>query len=67
MRSGTENLPGIAGLNKLFSLLLDKTDDTFKSSAVLAQYRSQLHNAISDTFGAITFNHDFAYSSAHHA
>lgn len=62
MRSGTENLPGIAGLNKLFSLLLDKTDDTFKSSAVLAQYRSQLHNAISDTFGAITFNHDFAYS-----
>ncbi|MBH0058350.1 aminotransferase class V-fold PLP-dependent enzyme [Pseudoalteromonas sp. SWXJZ94C] len=62
MRSGTENLPGIAGLNKLFSLLLDKTDSTFKSTDVLNIYRDQLHCALSDTFGDITFNHDFAYS-----
>ena len=62
MRSGTENLPGIAGLNKLFSLLLDKTDSTFKSTDVLNVYRDQLHCALSDTFGDITFNHDFAYS-----
>jgi cysteine sulfinate desulfinase/cysteine desulfurase-like protein/glyoxylase-like metal-dependent hydrolase (beta-lactamase superfamily II)/rhodanese-related sulfurtransferase len=62
MRSGTENLPGIAGLNKLFSLLLDKTDDTFKSNDVLNGYRTQLYHAITDTFGSITFNHNFACS-----
>jgi cysteine desulfurase len=62
MRSGTENLPGIAGLNKLFSLLLDNSDDTFKSTAVLEQYRTQLHHALAETFGEITFNHDFSCS-----
>ncbi|GAA64560.1 cysteine desulfurase [Pseudoalteromonas sp. BSi20311] len=62
MRSGTENLPGIAGLNKLFSLLLDKQDDTFKSADVLNLYRDKLHSALVDTFGSITFNHDFACS-----
>lgn len=62
MRSGTENLPGIAGLNKLFSMLLDKSDDTFKPISILNSYRSQLQSAIKDTFGDITFNHDFAYS-----
>ena len=62
MRSGTENLPGIAGLNKLFSLLLDKQDETFKSIDVLNLYRDKLHSALVDTFGSITFNHDFACS-----
>ncbi|GEB72375.1 cysteine desulfurase [Pseudoalteromonas carrageenovora] len=62
MRSGTENLPGIAGLNKLFSLLLDKTDDTFKSLDTLNSYRSELHEALKNTFGDITFNHSFEHS-----
>lgn len=62
MRSGTENLPGIAGLNKLFSLLLDKQDETFKSTDVLNLYRDKLYSALVDTFGNITFNHDFACS-----
>ncbi|MEL0649056.1 aminotransferase class V-fold PLP-dependent enzyme [Pseudoalteromonas agarivorans] len=62
MRSGTENLPGIAGLNKLFSLLLDKTDDTFKSLDTLNSYRSELHEALKNTFGDITFNHRFEHS-----
>ena len=62
MRSGTENLPGIAGLNKLFSLLLDKTDDTFKSLDTLNSYRSELHEALRNTFGDITFNHSFEHS-----
>lgn len=61
MRSGTENLPGIAGLNKLFSLLLDTNDDTFKSLNVLHQYRSELHQALLDTFGSLTFNHSFMH------
>jgi len=64
MRSGTENLPGIAGLNKLFSLLLDNTDDTFKSATVLNGYREKLQHAIIDTFGKVTFNHDFSHSVA---
>ncbi|MEL0634935.1 aminotransferase class V-fold PLP-dependent enzyme [Pseudoalteromonas carrageenovora] len=62
MRSGTENLPGIAGLNKLFSLLLDKTDDTFKSLDTLNSYRGELHEALKNTFGDITFNHRFEHS-----
>ena len=62
MRSGTENLPGIAGLNKLFNLLLDKNDDTFKSVEVLNSYRAQLLNALQSTFGDITFNHDLSHS-----
>ena len=62
MRSGTENLPGIAGLNKLFSLLLDKANDTFKSLDVLHSYREQLQHALVDTFGSLTFNHDFDLS-----
>lgn len=62
MRSGTENLPGIAGLNKLFSLLLDKTNDTFKSLDVLHSYREQLQLALVDTFGSLTFNHAFELS-----
>ncbi len=62
MRSGTENLPGIAGLNKLFSLLLDKEDNVFKPIEQLDAYRKQLHAALVDTFGDITFNHRFACS-----
>ncbi|MGO3300945.1 MAG: cysteine desulfurase family protein, partial [Pseudoalteromonas sp.] len=62
MRSGTENLPGIAGLNKLFSLLLDTDDNTFKSLDILYEYRTQLHQALLDTFGSLTFNHSFSHS-----
>ncbi len=62
MRSGTENLPGIAGLNKLFSLLLDKQNKTFKPIEQLHAYREQLLGALTDTFGSITFNHSFAHS-----
>ncbi|WP_075594285.1 aminotransferase class V-fold PLP-dependent enzyme [Pseudoalteromonas sp. PAB 2.2] len=62
MRSGTENLPGIAGLNELFSLLLDKDNHTFKPLEQLHAFRKQLHEALIDTFGSITFNHEFEYS-----
>ena len=62
MRSGTENLPGIAGLNKLFSLLLDRSDTTFKPIDVLNSYRAQIKCAIEDTFGEVTFNNSFEHS-----
>lgn len=57
MRSGTENLPGIAGLNELFTLLLDTELGVFHSSETLHGYRQQLIDALSDTFGELTFNH----------
>ncbi|MFY8275460.1 aminotransferase class V-fold PLP-dependent enzyme [Pseudoalteromonas sp. SSDWG2] len=56
MRSGTENLPGIAGLYELFDLLLDEASDVFKPVETLHQYRKQLINALEQTFGSITFN-----------
>lgn len=62
MRSGTENLPGIAGLNQLFALLLDNNDDTFKSIDILHGYRNKLHDALTYTFGELTFNHKFEQS-----
>lgn len=56
MRSGTENLPGIAGLYELFELLLDSKQAVFKPSCTLHQYRDQLISALEQTFGDITFN-----------
>ncbi|WP_371188325.1 aminotransferase class V-fold PLP-dependent enzyme [Thalassotalea maritima] len=62
LRSGTENLPGIAALNAIFKLLVDKNDDTFKSHEVLVAYRQQLAETLKQAFPAIVFNHDFNYS-----
>ncbi len=62
LRSGTENLPGIAALNAIFNLLNDEHDDTFKSHAVLVSYRQQLENTLRVVFPAIVFNHNFAHS-----
>jgi cysteine desulfurase len=39
LRSGTENLPGIAAIGAILNLLNDKTDLTFKPVATLQQYR----------------------------
>lgn len=63
-RSGTENIPGIAGLNKLFELMLSTTDSPFKSIDTLAYYRSLLAQAVKDTFEDVVFNHDFDCSVA---
>ncbi len=62
LRSGTENLPGIAALNAIFKLLNDKDDDTFKTHAVLESYRAQLTETLKEVFPAIVFNHDFEVS-----
>lgn len=61
-RSGTENLPGIAGLKKLFELMLENTDSVFKSVDELNGYREQLASALSYTFDEIVFNNDFSVS-----
>ncbi|MFD2164884.1 aminotransferase class V-fold PLP-dependent enzyme [Thalassotalea euphylliae] len=62
LRSGTENLPGIAALHAVLSLLDDENDDTFKSSKILEQYRSQLVETLKDVFPDIVFNHDLSCS-----
>ncbi|NMP17735.1 aminotransferase class V-fold PLP-dependent enzyme [Thalassotalea sp. Y01] len=62
LRSGTENLPGIAALNAIFNLLSDDNDDTFKSHQVLESYRAQLASTLKIAFPAIVYNHDFDYS-----
>ncbi|AXT29977.1 aminotransferase class V-fold PLP-dependent enzyme [Pseudoalteromonas tunicata] len=59
MRSGTENLPGIAGLNCLFNLLLDEQQTVFKSYSQLLAYREQLSQVLQFVFPEIVFNHDF--------
>lgn len=61
-RSGTENLPGIAGLKKLFELMLENTDSVFKSVNELNDYREKLASALSYTFDEIVFNNDFSVS-----
>lgn len=61
-RSGTENTSGIAAFGKVFSLLLDKDDDTFKSVEVLNGYRQRLSETLAEVFPDIIYNHDFACS-----
>lgn len=62
IRSGTENTSAIAGFGKIFALLLDEKDDTFKSQATLEGYRQRLVDTLRETFPNIVFNHNFAYS-----
>lgn len=62
MRSGTENIPGIAALSKLFDMLLDKENSPFNSVAQLEKHRSMLAEAVKTTFKQVTFHHDFALS-----
>lgn len=62
LRSGTENLPGIAAIGAIFGSLLDEKDQTFKPLARLQAYRQQLADALTEVFPDIVFNHDFAHS-----
>ena len=62
LRSGTENLPGIAAIQAVLTLLDDDEDDTFKSHEVLLSYRQQLSDTLCLAFPEIVFNHDFSCS-----
>lgn len=61
LRSGTENLPGIAALNTIFSELLKSTHSIFQSDATLWQFRQQLLNALRHVFPALVLNSDAPY------
>lgn len=62
LRSGTENLPGIAALHTLFELLLDKQQAVFHDHATLMGYRDQLLTALRRVFPTLELNHELALS-----
>ena len=62
LRSGTENLPGLAALNVIFEMLLDKDNSSFYDVDTLTDYRRQLSHSLSQAFPDIVFNHKFKNS-----
>lgn len=61
LRSGTENLPGIAALHAIFSELAKQHGSVFQPEAVLWQYRRQLIAALAQVFPAFQLNSDEPY------
>jgi cysteine sulfinate desulfinase/cysteine desulfurase-like protein/glyoxylase-like metal-dependent hydrolase (beta-lactamase superfamily II)/rhodanese-related sulfurtransferase len=63
-RSGTENIPGLAALSEIFSILLGESKLCFASEETLTFYRDKLVHALREAFPSITFNHNFSNSVA---
>lgn len=61
LRSGTENLPGIAALHAIFSELNKTQGSAFQPEPVLWQYRQQLISALRQVFPAMVLNSDAPY------
>jgi len=64
LRSGTENLPGLAALSEIFSMLLGESETSFTPIKTLHLYRQQLVSALTQAFPEIVFNHSFKNSVA---
>ncbi|NQZ21910.1 MAG: aminotransferase class V-fold PLP-dependent enzyme [Colwellia sp.] len=62
LRSGTENLPGLAALNVIFSMLTGEHEKTFTPVETLHVFRQQIVTALKQAFPKITFNHSFENS-----
>jgi cysteine sulfinate desulfinase/cysteine desulfurase-like protein/rhodanese-related sulfurtransferase len=60
LRSGTENMPGIAALGAVLQALQE--GDTFTSHATLKALRDQLEHALRSAFPAIVFNTPLEHS-----
>lgn len=60
LRSGTENMPGIAALGAVLNAL--QAGDTFASVATLRDYRDQLERSLRSAFPTIEFNAPLAHS-----
>jgi len=58
LRSGTENLPGIAALHAIFTELDKKCGSVFQPEAVLWQYREDLLSALRSVFPTLELNSD---------
>lgn len=61
LRSGTENLPGIAALHAIFSELAKTQGSAFQAEEVLWQYRNDLITALKTVFPAMVLNSDIPY------
>lgn len=64
LRSGTENLPGLAALSVIFDMLLQPTNSPFADLQTLDSFRQQLADSLTQAFPSIVFNHDFSNSVA---
>jgi len=62
LRSGTENLPGLAALNVIFSMLSGESKNAFTSVETLHVFREQIVTALTKVFPDIVFNHSFENS-----
>ncbi|RUO78299.1 aminotransferase class V-fold PLP-dependent enzyme [Pseudidiomarina taiwanensis] len=62
LRSGTENLPGIAALHRLFELLLAPQEGGFHDPSTLEQFRQQLLQALQRAFPSLELNHSLEHS-----
>ncbi|GAB2929368.1 aminotransferase class V-fold PLP-dependent enzyme [Rheinheimera gaetbuli] len=61
LRSGTENLPGIAALHAVFNELAKTSGSAFQPEATLWHYRQQLIAALRQVFPAMVLNSDVPY------
>ena len=57
LRSGTENLPGMAALKVIFDTLNGDADDTFADHHQLNHFRNQLLSALKEAFPNVVLNH----------
>ena len=62
LRSGTENLPGLAALNVIFRMLNTESQNTFTPLKTLHSFRQQIATALTQAFPKIVFNHSFEHS-----
>jgi len=63
-RSGTENLPGLAALSVIFSMLLGESESSFTPVKTLHLFRQQIVATLTKSFPEIIFNHSFKNSVA---
>lgn len=56
LRSGTENMSGIAALGAVLEALENETDETFRSHAELSAFRDRLATALRQAFPGLVFN-----------
>jgi cysteine desulfurase len=61
LRSGTENLPGIAALHAIFTELSKSTDSVFQPETVLWQHRTHLLAALRHVFPSLVLNSEEPY------
>jgi cysteine sulfinate desulfinase/cysteine desulfurase-like protein/glyoxylase-like metal-dependent hydrolase (beta-lactamase superfamily II)/rhodanese-related sulfurtransferase len=62
LRSGTENLPGLAALNVIFNMLSGDSKNAFTPLKTLHLFRQQIATALTQAFPKIVFNHSFENS-----